>query len=125
MVYRTAWLKVHYLVQYLTALLNAGMGDEERLKELVAECRRKGIPILPPDINKSDKLFAVEQQADGSQGIRFGLLAIKNLGSKAIDEIIDERANRPYSTFKDFQRRSGSAKVNRKSIECLIKAGGV
>jgi len=123
LVYRTAWLKVHYLVQYLTALLNAGMGDEERLKELVAECRRKGIPILPPDINKSDKLFAVEQQADGSQGIRFGLLAIKNLGSKAIDEIMDERANRPYSTFKDFQRRSGSAKVNRKSIECLIKAG--
>lgn len=123
MVYRTAWLKAHYLVQYLTALMNSGMDDEDRLKELVAECRGKGVPILPPDINKSDKLFKVETQADGSQGIRFGLLAIKNLGSKAIDEIMEERADRPYTTFKDFQRRSGGSKVNRKSVECLIKSG--
>jgi DNA polymerase III subunit alpha len=123
MVYRTAWLKAHYLIQYLTALMNSGIDTEDRLKELVAECRRKNIPILPPDINKSDKLFAAETLTDGSQGIRFGLLAIKNLGSKAIDEIMEERSSRPYSTFKDFQRRSGGSKVNRKSIECLIKAG--
>ncbi|MEN6387897.1 MAG: DNA polymerase III subunit alpha [Candidatus Cryosericum sp.] len=123
MVYRTAWLKVHYLIQYLTALMNSGIDDEDRLKELIAESRSKGIPILPPDINKSDKLFAVETLADGSRGIRFGLLAIKNLGSKAIDEIMEERGNRPYTTFKDFQRRSGGSKVNRKSIECLVKSG--
>lgn len=123
MVYRTAWLKVHYLIQYLTALMNSGIDSEDRLKELVAECRSKSIPVLPPDINRSQKLFAVETSADGSHGIRFGLLAIKNLGSKAIDEIIDERAERPFSTYNDFKRRSGGSKVNRKSIECLIKAG--
>jgi len=103
--------------------MNSGIDDEDRLKELIAESRSKGIPILPPDINKSDKLFAVETLADGSRGIRFGLLAIKNLGSKAIDEIMEERGNRPYTTFKDFQRRSGGSKVNRKSIECLVKSG--
>lgn len=123
MVYRTAWLKTHYFIQYLTALMNSGIDSEDRLKELVAECRSKNVPILPPDINKSDKLFMVETRSDGPQGIRFGLLAIKNLGSKAIDEIMEERSNRPYSTFKDFQRRSGGSKVNRKSVECLIKAG--
>jgi DNA polymerase-3 subunit alpha len=123
MVYRTAWLKVHYRIQYLAALMNSGIDSEDRLKELVAECRGKNIPVLPPDINKSEKLFAVETPVEGPQGIRFGLLAIKNLGSKAIDEIIDERGERSFSTFKDFQRRSGGSKVNRKSIECLIKAG--
>lgn len=123
MVYRTAWLKYHYLVQYLTALMNSGIDTEERLKELVTECRSKHIPVLPPDINKSQKLFAVEKQADGTQGIRFGLLAIKNLGSKAIDEITDERAERPFVTFEDFRRRSGGSKVNHKSVECLIKSG--
>jgi DNA polymerase-3 subunit alpha len=123
MVYRTAWLKVHYRIQYLTALMNSGIDSEDRLKELVAECRSKNIPVLPPDINRSQKLLSVETPAEGPQGIRFGLLAIKNLGSKAIDEIIDEREERPFSTSKDFQRRSGSSKVNRKSIECLIKAG--
>jgi DNA polymerase-3 subunit alpha len=123
MVYRTAWLKVHYLIQYLTALMNSGIDSEDRLKELVAECRSKNIPILPPDINRSQLLFSVETPAEGPQGIRFGLLAIKNLGSKAIEEIINERGERPFSTFRDFQRRAGGSKVNRKSIECLIKAG--
>jgi len=123
MVYRTAWLKAHYLIQYLTALMNSGIDSEDRLKELVAECRAKGIPVLPPDINRSQKLFSVETSGEKSQGIRFGLLAIKNLGSKAIDDIIEERGERPYSTFRDFQKRSGGSKVNRKSIECLIKAG--
>jgi DNA polymerase-3 subunit alpha len=123
MVYRTAWLKVHYLIQYLTALMNSGIDSEDRLKELVAECRHKSIPLLPPDINRSEKLFAVEDTPGGIQGIRFGLLAIKNLGSKAIDDIMDERASRAFSTFQDFQRRVGGSKANRKSIECLIKAG--
>ncbi|MGC9073194.1 MAG: DNA polymerase III subunit alpha [Caldisericum sp.] len=117
--YRTAYLKAHYPKEYFTAILNSYIGNEDKTRETLLEAISKGIPIYPPDINKSDALFKVE-----GSGIRFGFLGIKNVGEASINEIIKERiANGPFSSFKDFEKRTASFKVNKKVIESLIKAG--
>ncbi len=117
--YRTAYLKAHYPKEYFTALLNGYIGNENKTKELLFEIKRNGIEVLPPDINKSDVYFKTEGDA-----IRFGLLAIKSTGEKALSTIIEERnKNGQFSSFSDFKKRVQSAKVNKKVIESLIKAG--
>jgi len=117
--YRTAYLKAHFPKEYFTAILNSYIGNEDKTRDTLLEAISKGIPVYPPDINKSDATFKVE-----GSGIRFGFLGIKNVGEAAINEVIKERtANRPFSSFKDFERRTSSFKVNKKVVESLIKAG--
>ncbi len=117
--YRTAYLKAHYPKEYFTALLNGYIGNENKTKELLFEIRRSGISILPPDINKSDIYFKTE-----GEGIRFGLLAIKSTGEKALGLIIKERKqNGNFNGFTNFKDRIQSLRVNKKVIENLIKAG--
>ena len=117
--FRTAYLKAHYPVEYFTALLNGYIGNENKTKELIFEIRRRGIPLYPPDINKSDVFFKTE-----GEGIRFGLLAIKSTGEKALAEIIKEREqNGEFTSFSDFKSRVQGTKVNKRVIDSLIKAG--
>lgn len=117
--YRTAYLKAHYPAEYFTAILNSYIGNEDKTSQTIYEVKTKGIEIYPPDINKSDVFFKVEEK-----GIRVGLLAIKNVGEKALMEIINEREkNGKFSSFRDFIKRTESLKVNKKVVESLIKAG--
>ena len=118
--YQTAYLKAHYPVEYMTALLTAESGDTEKIVEAIEECRRIKITVLPPDINKSDTSFSID---DGK--IRFGLSAIKNVGVAAIASIIDARSAGPFISFTDFCLRVDSQKVNKKVLESLIKAGAM
>lgn len=123
--FRTAYLKAHFSVEFMTALLTAesrgstGPAKNEKIAQAVAECKRLELPILPPDINKSDSEFAIEDKTK----IRFGLSAIKNVGSAAIDTIISSRKIKQFSNFADFCSRVDLSKVNKKTIESLIKAG--
>ncbi len=121
--YQTAYLKTHYTEHFLNALLTSEKNQTEKIAPYIEECRRLGIPVLPPDINESGRDFSVVEH-DGRKIIRFGLRAIKNAGSSAIDNIIGER-NRggPYGSIFDFARRVDKRKNNRKVIESLIKAG--
>lgn len=115
--YRTAWLKVYYPVEFLTALINSFMGTSiEKMAEYIYYCKQKGIAVLPPDINKSRAKFTVE-----SGKIRFGLAGIRNVGEAFIDEMVAEREkNGLFKDFYDFVRRSDSKK---RMTEGLIKAG--
>ncbi|MCU0592656.1 MAG: DUF655 domain-containing protein, partial [Desulfobacterales bacterium] len=116
--YQTAYLKAHFPVEFLAALLTSEMGSIDNIVKFVAECRRHDIPVLPPDINRSFKEFTV----DGNR-IRFGLVAVKNVGEGAIDAIIDARRERPFASFFDFCERVDLKKVNKRVIESLIKCG--
>jgi DNA polymerase-3 subunit alpha len=117
--YRTAYLKTHYPKEYFTGILNSYIGNEDKLSETIYETKTKGINILKPGINESDTFFKVE-----GKDIRFGLLAIKNVGEKALIEIIEEREKGgKFKSFRDFESRIQSLKVNKKVIESLIKSG--
>ncbi|MCX8030304.1 MAG: DNA polymerase III subunit alpha [Thermodesulfovibrionales bacterium] len=116
--YRTAYLKAHYPLEFMTANLTLDIGDTDRIVKLINECRNMSIPILPPDINKSDREFTL---VDNS--IRFGLEAVKGVGSSAIENIISKRKEKPFTSFRDFLTRVDTKKVNKKVIESLIKAG--
>ncbi|KKU73620.1 MAG: polymerase III, alpha subunit protein [Candidatus Amesbacteria bacterium GW2011_GWB1_47_26] len=118
--YQTAYLKAHYPVEYMTALLTAESGDTEKIVEAIEECRRIKIQVLPPDINKSDTSFSID-----AGRIRFGLSAIKNVGVAAISSILEARAAGDFMSFTDFCLRVDSQKVNRKVLESLIKAGAL
>ena len=118
--YQTAYLKTHYPIEFMTGLLNADSGDTERIAFLIHEAQRAGIKILPPDINKSFTNFIPE---DGND-IRFGLLAIKNVGANIIDAIIQERqVGGPFTDFINFLTRVFHKDLNKKSLESLLKTG--
>ncbi len=118
--YQTAYLKTHYPIEFMTGLLNADSGDTERIAFLIHEAQKAGIKILPPDINKSFTNFIPEDD----KNIRFGLLAIKNVGANIIDAIIQERQIAgPFVDFIDFLTRVFHKDLNKKSLESLIKAG--
>jgi len=117
--YRTAYLKAHWPIEFMTALLNADAGDIERIAFLVNEAQKKNIQILPPDINKSFVNFIPE-----GESIRFGLLAIKNVGLNLVEAIIEERhSGGPFRNFNDFLCRVRHKDLNKKSLESLIKVG--
>ena len=125
--YQTAYMKAHYPVEYMTALLTAEAGDTEKVVEAVDECRRVGIKVLSPDVNLSQSSFTIEanSQSVDQRAIRFGLSAIKNVGGVAIDIILKERQDGTFKSFTDFCLRVDSQKVNRKVLESLIKSGAM
>ena len=121
---RTAWLKLHWPVQFFAAMLNSVSSDSGKIAAYCEYCRHHGIPLLPPDINQSGRKFSVGRAPDGTPGIRFGLGAIKSCGDKAIDSIIEQRtAGGPYQSIFDFCRRMASDLVNKRTVEALILAG--
>lgn len=123
--FQTAYLKANYTAEFMAATLTTESSDTKKVLAAIAECRRMGVPILPPDVNHSASGFTVERQ-DDRWGVRFGLLAIKNLGSKPIDELIAERQRGgPFKNLADLCARVDSRAVTRSAIECLIKAGAL
>lgn len=127
--YQTAYLKAHYPVEFMAALMNSASGDVERIAFLIEECRSNDIEVLPPDINESKEKFAVtatyNQETDGGK-IRFGLAAIKNVGENVVKSVISERKDHgPYKDIEDFVIRVESKDLNRKTLESLIKGGAL
>lgn len=117
--YQTAYLKCHYPVEYLSALLSSVAGDQEKTQAYIEEALKYGIKVLPPDINKS----YLEYAPDG-KNIRFGLASIKQVGEAVIEEIIKEReANGDYKSIYDYIKRLDTKCSNKKTLEGLIKAG--
>jgi DNA polymerase-3 subunit alpha len=116
--YQTAYLKVHYPVEFMTANFSSDMGDTDRIVKLIGECRGMNIAILPPDINESDREFKID-----GVSVRFGLQAVKGVGGAALEVIFAERQKARFCSFDDFTKKIDSKKVNKKVIESLIKAG--
>ena len=117
--YQTAYLKAHYPIQFMAALLTSEMGNADKMVGYFTECRDLGIRILPPDVNESETTFTV---VDG--GIRFGLAAIKNVGEGAVESIIATRnEGGRFRSFYDFCHRIDLHKVNKRVLEGLIKTG--
>ena len=117
--YETAYLKVHYPVEFMAALMTSIMGNSDKVVEYIRECNVIGIPVNPPDINKSFAKFSVE-----GDSIRFGLAAVKNVGVNIIENIVKEREeNGEFKDFVDFAKRLDSKDTNKRVIESLIKCG--
>ena len=134
MSFETAYLKAHYPVEFMTSLLNVSGTDIERINFLVGETKKMGINVLPPDINQSFQGFTVDTSTGSAQvtstnsvrggNIRFGLLAIKNVGGNIVDVIINERSHGgPFADLSNFLTRIQNRDLNKKSLESLIKAG--
>jgi DNA polymerase-3 subunit alpha len=121
--YQTAFLKSHYPVEFMAGLLSNEINNTDKIAVFVGECKRMGIAILPPDINKSALKFTPEEH-DGKMAIRYGLAAIKNVGETAMQMSIEERERGgDYTSLEDFCGRIGTRIANRKILESLIKAG--
>src|SRR5436190_3192189 len=116
--YQTAYLKAHYPTEFLAGLLSLEAGDIDSTYKNMAECRERGVPVLPPDVNQSRADFTA---AAGT--IRFGLGAVKGLGAKAIETIVAAREEGPFTSLHDFCLRVRSQLVNRRVAESLIKCG--
>ncbi len=117
--YRTAYLKAYYPAEFMAATLNSFLGNLDKIPQYIDECKKLGIEILKPEINKSSTKFTVENGK-----IRFGLGSIKNVGTVPVDNIVKERTkNGPYKSFTDFCERIADESVNKKCVESLIKAG--
>ena len=116
--YQTAYLKCHYPKEFMAALLTSVLDSTSKVTGYIEECTRLKIPVLPPDISESNMGFTVSDE-----GIRFGLLAIKNLGRSVIDDIIRERESAPFQNFNDFCERMHGRDLNRRAMESLIKCG--
>lgn len=118
--YRTAYLKAHYPVEFMAATLSADMDNTTKVVIYINECKEMGLKILPPDINESEQEFKVT-----GNSIRFGLEAVKGVGSSAIEAILDTRNSQKFTSFFEFCSRVESRKVNKKVMENLIKAGAL
>lgn len=117
--FRTAYLKANYPKEYMAALLTSVLDSSGKVGEYIGECKRLGIEVLPPDINESDDGFTVS-----GENIRFGLVAVKNIGRKFILEVMAERErNGQFVSFQSFCERMFAADMNRRAVESLIKAG--
>jgi DNA polymerase-3 subunit alpha len=120
--YQTAYLKAHYPSAFMAAIMTSDYDDTDRLSIEISECQRMGIEVLPPDINESFLEFAIVKE--NKEKIRFGMLAIKNVGSNAVDEIIRLRSqDGPFKSLQDFFSKINPRIINRKNVESLIKSG--
>jgi len=117
--YQTAYLKTHYPVEFMASLMTSEMGDTDKVIKNLAECRDKDIEVLAPDVNESRAYFTPV-----GDKIRFGLAAVKNVGEKAVEVILESRSQAgPFESLFDFCRRVDMTAVNRRVIESLIKCG--
>ena len=116
--YRTAYLKAHYPAEYFSALLTSVLDNSPKLKKYIADAQKHGVKVLAPDINISNSDFSVY---DGN--IRFGLLAIRNVGVAFADAVVRERKNGRFSSFDEFVGRLSSSDLNKRTLESLIKCG--
>jgi len=143
--YQTAYMKANYPAEYMTAVLSAESGDVEMIAEIIGECKKMDIPVLPPDVNESFGNFATIKSGQGDMSlltplaaelaqrqnydrdtIRFGLYTIKNLGEEISDAIVDERKDKGlFTSFTNFLERIQHKNMNKKSLEALIKAGAL
>ena len=124
--YQTAYMKANFPVAYMTAIMTNESGDVEKIAEIVAECKRMKIAVLPPNINMSEGGFSVIVNEYGKEEIRFGLYTVKNLGIDISDAIIEERKkNGLYKNFEDFIRRVTHKNLNKKSLEALTMCGAL
>ncbi len=131
--YQTSYMKANFPAIYMSSVLTADSGDVEKIAEIITECKRMQIPILPPDINESFSQFTVIKGKKGEQGqpdepdrIRFGLVTIKNFGQGAATAIIEERKRGGhFKSLIDFVSRVKDKNMNKKSLEALIKAGAL
>ena len=125
--YRTAYLKANYPVEFMAAVLSYEVNNTDKIANFVSECQRMGIPILPPDVNRSALKFSPERTKAGSEApdaIRYGLSAIKNVGEGAVQAAMEDREkNGAFKTVEDFAARLDTRSVNRKMLESLVKAG--
>jgi len=117
--YWTAYFKAHFPTEFMAALLSSVQDNTDKLAAYIGECREMGIQVLPPDINESE----VEFTPVGEGVIRFGLAAIKHVGRAAVEAILEARRTGPFTGFFDFCSRVDPERVNRETVECLIKAG--
>ena len=116
--YRTAYLKCHYPKEYMASLLTSVIGFEDSVALYSEDCKKRGINILPPDINESKGYFNVV-----GENIRFALLALKNVGYNFVEDVVRERENGIYTSFENFVSRMRESDLNKKQIETLIKTG--
>ena len=116
--YQTGYLKAHYPIEFMAALLTSEMHSIDGVVKFIAECRNHGIQVLPPDVNESEKEFTVVDKK-----IRFGLVAVKNVGEGAIETIIEARKEGKFISLFDFCRRVDLRKVNKRVVEALIRCG--
>lgn len=125
--YQTSYMKANFPAVYMSAVLTADSGDVEKIAEIVAECKRMGINVLPPDVNESLSDFTVVQDPEtGKEEIRFGLNTIKNFGKGISESIIRERKeNGEFSSLSDLITRVNDKNLNKKSMEALIKSGAL
>lgn len=123
--YQTAYMKANFPLEYMSAVLTADSGDTEKIAEIIHECERMGIEVLPPDINESFAPFSVVPAKDGvSAKIRFGLTTIKNFGEGISETIVEERKqNGAFASLEDFLSRIHDRNLNKKSLEALIMVG--
>ncbi|MBP9867168.1 MAG: DNA polymerase III subunit alpha [Candidatus Pacebacteria bacterium] len=124
--YQTAYMKANFPVAYMTAIMTNESGDVEKIAEIVSECKRMGIIVLPPDVNMSQGGFSIVKDLNGKEEIRFGLYTVKNLGVDISDAIIEEREkNGPYKSFEDFIKRVTHKNLNKKSLTALTMCGAL
>ena len=116
--YRTAYLKCHYPRAYFAALLTSVLGNQTKIAEYISECSSRGIQVLPPDVNESRPYFSVS-----GKNIRFGLLAVKNVGKQFLEELLAERSHGRFTSFSDFINRMPPGELNKRMVESLLKAG--
>jgi DNA polymerase-3 subunit alpha len=116
--YQTAYLKAHYPVEFMAALLTEDMDSSDKVIKNIAECRGMGIQVLPPDINASELSFTVRENS-----IRFGLGAVKNVGTAAVEAILEARGGEAFRDLSDFCSRVDLRRVNKRVVESLIKCG--
>lgn len=122
----TAYLKTHYTVEYMTALLSASKNDTDKVAFYAADCRSMEVAVLPPDINTSEWDFSIEDRPGQKAAIRFGLGAVKNVGFTPVELILQARKEEgPFKDLTGFARRVDLRQVGKRSLECLIKVGAL
>jgi DNA polymerase-3 subunit alpha len=122
---QTGFLKAHYTVEYMTALLSASKNETDKVAFYAADSRSMGVDVLAPDINTSGWDFTIEDRTDKTSAIRFGLGAVKNVGQSPVELILKVRSEGPFENLNDFSRRVDLRQVGRRALECMIKVGAM
>ncbi len=123
--YQTAYLKAYFPAEFMAALMTTEMSNTDKLAKYIADARSHKIKVLPPDVATSIKVFSVEKLASGEKAVRFGLEAVKGVGSSAVEAILEARAVEPFSDLMDFFKRVPTRKANKRVMESLIYAGAL